>query len=322
MAGAEPTRGGPSKVEERGAGRRKLLIALAFAVMILLNLVTFVAAFPQIAGVESGYAVGTAAARDFSAFYVGAWRLLNDPSKVYAWGYLPDGELHVFPVQEQYKYLPSFLLIVSPLLLLSYQQAIIAFDLIQFLLLPLVAFLVYCLTREKGTTAVLLVGAIALLLPFPAPGWSLSVPYFWQWKEGQSKVVETLFLLLSLYFGRRGRSLPSGAFLGLSFFDPRFALVALPLFYAWNREKLRSAVVALLLTLLVTNLPLLWPGTGAGFVEMVFTTGLTSILYPYALIPLLTVVALTVLYRKDVVLAVSHLGLRVSREGTLSPISS
>ena len=285
------------------AGRRAALLVAAMCGLILLNLATFLAAYPQVSNVEEPCCENGTVAKDFSAYYVGAYRLLNDPSQVYARGFIPDGEIHVYPVQEQYKYLPSFLLLISPLLLLSYQQAIITFDVLQFLLLPLVGLLVYLLVRDRGFWATLLVAAVALLLPWPAPGWGLSVPYFWQWKEGQAKVFETFLLLLSFYSGRMGRPLLSGALLGLSFYDPRFAIVAIPLFVTCNRRRIRTASVSLAATLLVTNLPLFFFGMGAGFVAMVFCTGLSSVFYPYALIPLLTVVSITAIYYDDVVAA-------------------
>jgi hypothetical protein len=285
------------------AGRRTALLVAAMCGLILLNLATFLAAYPQVSNVEGACCENRTIAKDFSAYYVGAYRLLNDPSQVYARGFIPDGEIHVYPIQEQYKYLPSFLLLISPLLLLTYQQAIISFDVFQFLLLPLIGLLVYLLVRDKGFWATLLVAVIALLLPSPAPGWGLSVPYFWQWKEGQAKVFETFLLLLSFYSGRRGRPVLSGALLGLSFYDPRFAVVAVPLFVTCNRGRIRTASVSLAATLFVTNLPLLFFGMGAGYVAMVFTTGLSSVFYPYALIPLLTVISVTTIFHADVLAA-------------------
>ncbi|HVP23560.1 MAG TPA: hypothetical protein VMS77_06575 [Conexivisphaerales archaeon] len=121
--------------------------------------------------------------------------------------------------------------------------------------------------------------------------------------EGQPKVLETSLLLLSLYAGRKNRPVTSGLLVGLSFFDPRFGLVAIPLFLTWNLEKLRAAFVSFVLTLLISNIPLFFNGTGFGYVGMVMSTGITSILYPYALVPLLTVAALTWLYRREVAAA-------------------
>lgn len=295
-----------SPVAELTSRRKRVLFAVMFG-LILLNLVTFLEAYPQVANVQGECCANKTISKDFSVYYVGVYRLLNDPSQVYTRGFIPDGEIHVYPVQGQYKYLPSFLLLISPLLLLSYQQAIISFDVLQFLLLPLMGLLVYLLVRDKGIWAALLVAVIVLLLPSPAPGWGLSIPYFWQWKEGQAKVLETFLLLLSFYSGRKGRPALSGALLGLTFYDPRFAVVAIPLFATCNRTKIRTASISLGATLFVSNLPLLFFGMGAGFVGMVFTTGLSTMFYPYALIPLLTVVSLTALNYKEVVAACSSI---------------
>ncbi len=279
--------------------------ALVMVLLVALNLVTFLAAYPQISNLEPACcAGGQLAARDFSAYYVGLWRLFHDPGQVYTQGFIADGEIHVFPVQEQYKYLPSFLMTISPLLLLSYQQAIVAFNVFQFLLLLPIGLLIYLLVKEKGTACTLTVGALVLLAPAPAPGWGLSIPYFWQWKEGQAKVLETFFLLLSFCLGKRSRPALSGLFFGLSCFDPRFGLIALPVFVMYNRKRLSTSGVALLVTLVLANAPLLvYPQMGIGLLEMVFTTGVLTVFYPYALIPLSAVVSLWLLNRKEMALA-------------------
>jgi hypothetical protein len=59
-----------------------------------------------------------------------------------------------------------------------------------------------------------------------------------------------------------------------------------------------SGDVILGATLFVSNLPLLFFGMGGGFVEMVFNIGLSTMFYPYAPIPLLTVVSPTALNYK------------------------
>ena len=126
------------------------MVILGFAILISLNLFSFLLAYPHISELNSGCCGTTPLARDFSAFYVGAWRLYNDPSQVYFHGNLNDGGPQIYPRPEQYKYLPSFLFLVTPLIFESYSQAIIAFDVIQFLLLPFVALLIYKLVIPKG----------------------------------------------------------------------------------------------------------------------------------------------------------------------------
>ncbi|MFI5420148.1 MAG: glycosyltransferase family 87 protein [Nitrososphaerales archaeon] len=286
----------------RKTRRAKLLLFVGFAALIAMNLYTFSLAYPQISVIDSGCCANHPLAKDFSAFYIGAWRLFNsDPAGVYFHGYLNDGETKILPQPEQYKYLPAFLSLVAPFLLLSYPNALIAFDAFQLLLLPIIAFLVYKLVGEKGMLLTFLVGVIALLLPsISSAGWGFSIAYFWQWKEGQSKVLETFLILFSLFFAKRGNPKLSGLFLGLSFFDPRFSLVSLPLFLVFNKNRIYVAVGSLAITGVLTNLTLLYPSIGSGFLSMLLSTGLVSGFYPYAFIPFLTVVAISIVYYEEI----------------------
>lgn len=271
--------------------RKALLVIVAG--LLVLNLFTFLPAYSQVSNIDSGCCSNHPLAKDFSAFFIGAWRLYHDPAQIYTHGLLSDGEPPIYPQPEQYKYLPSFLLIVSPFLLLQYPQALDLFDIIQFFFLPLIGILVYSLTREKGWAVTIIAEVLVLLLPAAAPGWGFSVGYFWQWKEGQSKVLETLLLTTSFYLGTRGRPVWSGFLLGIAFFDPRFALAATPLFLAYNAARTALAIRGLLATLLLSNVMLFYPGVGFSFLQMVFSSGISTALYPYAIIPLAEVVFLS-----------------------------
>jgi hypothetical protein len=285
-------RGESNLTGENSVLSRKALLALICG-LLFLNFLTLLTAYTQISNIDSGCCSNQPLAKDFSGVYIGAWRLFHDPAHVYTHGYVADGEVHIYPQPEQYKYLPSFLLAISPVLLVQYQQAIVIYDIVQFSLLPLIGILIYSLTKEKGWAITIIAETIALLLPAPAPGWGFSVAYFWQWKEGQSKVFETLLLTLSFYLGSQRRHTLSGVCLGLAFFDPRFAIVSLPLFIMYNVEKALASVRSLILTLVVSNVPLFYPSLGLSFLQMVFSTGITTLFYPYALIPLLSVGFLT-----------------------------
>lgn len=291
-------------------GRKALLILLSG--LLVLNFLTLLSAYTQISNIDSGCCSNQPLAKDFSGVYIGAWRLFHDPTQVYTHGYVADGEVHIYPQPEQYKYLPSFLLLVSPFLLVKYQESIVLYDIVQFSFLPLIGILVYSLTKEKGWAITIIAEVITLLLPILAPGRGFSVAYFWQWKEGQSKVFETLLLTVSFYLGKRGNSGWSGLVLGLAFFDPRFAIVAIPLFLMYNETKIDLALRALLGTVILSNLPLLYPGLGLSFLKMVFSTGVTTALYPYALIPLVEVVFLSFINYYEIRTAVYRLfkGLR------------
>jgi glycosyl transferase family 87 len=275
----------------RALGRKALLVLVS--ILLVLNLFTFLPAFSQISSIDSGCCSNHPLAKDFSGVYIGAWRLFHDPTEVYTHGNVSDGEPPIYPQPEQYKYLPSYLLLVSPILLLPYAQSMVLYDTLQFLLLPLIGVLVSSLTKEKGWAVTIIAETLVLLLPAAAPGWGFSVGYFWQWKEAQSKVIETLLLTSSFYLGMRRRPVWSGVMLGIAFFDPRFAIAATPLFLAYNTTRTSSAFKSLLATVVVSNLALLYPGLGIGFLRMVFSTGVGTALYPYAIIPLAEVVFLS-----------------------------
>lgn len=292
--------------ETKPLGKRPLFI-LIFALLVM-NLLTFLPAFAQVSNIDSGCCSNHPLAKDFSAFYIGAWRLFHDPGQIYTHALLNDGEPAIYPQPEQYKYLPSFLLLISPLLLLQYSQALDLFDILQFLLLPLIGIMVYSLTKQRGWAVTIIAETLVLLLPSAAPGWGFSVGYFWQWKEGQSKVLETFLLSASFYLGTRGRPVESGTLLGLAFFDPRFALVSVPLFFAYNSAKATSAFKALGATLVLSNIPVFYPDVGLAFLRMVFTTGLSTALYPYAVIPLAVVVFLSFANFSDIWAALGRPG--------------
>ena len=131
--------------------------------------------------------------------------------------------------------------------------------------------------------------------------------YFWQWGEGQAKVLETFLLMLAFYLGKGQRPRLSGVVLGLAAFDPRFVLIGLPLFLTYNRGRMLSSVVAALGTFAVSNFMLLYPGIGSGFLTALFGSGLSIPFYPYAYIPLLTVLSLSIVNGKELVAAMAQL---------------
>jgi hypothetical protein len=288
----------------------KSLFIVGVAVLIALNLYTFIVAYPETYTLTPGInASGSILAKDFSAYYMSAWRLWNNPSHIYTFGALGGGEPAIQPYPEAYKYLPSFLLIVSPLLTLDYQQALLAFNIFQLALLPLMAFILYSLLNKKGLFLTFAILVIALLLPFPTKNWGVSVSYYWQWGEGQAKVLSTFLLLLSFYFGTRGRPYLSGITFAFGFFDPRFGLLALPLFIMYNRKNLKSSILSAVVTMLLSNSMLLYPGMGSGFVGMVLGSAVATPLYYYSLIPLFTLIALILANLKELVAAFDYRGL-------------
>ena len=279
----------------------KIIFIVGIALLIVLNLYTFMLAYPQTYAVDAGINTsGTVLAKDFSAYYMGAWRLWNNPAHIYTIGALHDGEPSILPHPETYKYLPSFLLIVSPFLTLNYQQALLAFDIIQFMLLPVIAFLLYKLLGGKHLAVTFAVMVFALLLPFPTSQGALSLSYYWQWGEGQAKVFVTFLLLLSFYLGSRGRPYMSGVAFAFGFFDPRFGLLAIPLFVMYNRKNIKAATATAIIALFLSNGMLLYPGMGLGFISMVFSSAVTTPLYYYSLIPFVTLLALIIVNYREI----------------------
>ena len=298
----------------------KIVIIAAIAVIILLNLYTFIVAYPETYTITPGINTsGTPLAKDFSAYYMGAWRLWNNPAHIYNFGALNDGEPTILPYPEEYKYLPSFLPIVSPLLALNYQQALLTFDVIQFMLLPLMAYILYKLLEHKHIAVTLAVMVVALLLPFPSPNQGLSLSYYWQWGEGQAKVFITFLLLLSFYFGGRGKPYLSGIALAFGFFDPRFGLLALPLFTMYNRKNLKGATISLIGSLVLSNSMLLYPGMASNFLSMVFASAVTTPLYYYAFIPFFTLLALIIVNFKELVATFDRKGKYANFTGLSKP---
>lgn len=287
----------------------KIIFIIGVALLIALNLYTFIAAYPETYTPSPGITTsGSILAKDFSAYYMGAWRLWHNPSQIYHFGALGGSEPVIMPHPEAYKYLPSFLLVVSPMLALDYQQALLAFDVVQFLMIPAMAYMLYKLLGSKHLAVTFAVMVIALLLPFPTANWGMSPSYFWQWGEGQAKVAVTFLLLLSFYFGNKGKPYLSGIALAFGFFDVRFGLLAVPLFVMYNRKNLKAAAASVAAALALSNVMLLYPGMGSGFISMVFASAVATPLYYYSLIPLFTSLALIVVNFKELVAAFDFRG--------------
>ena len=147
---------------------------------------------------------------------------------------------------------------------------------------------------------------VALLLPFPTTQGGLSPSYYWQWGEGQAKVFITFLLLLSFYFGSKGKPYLSGVAFAFGFFDPRFGLLAIPLFVMYNRKNLKTATASAIGAFALSNVMLLYPGMGSGFIGMVFSSAVNTPLYYYSLIPLFTLLSLIIVNYKEMTGALKH----------------
>ena len=173
-------------MEASRAKKRRFAVVFIFA-FIVLNLVTFIIAYPEVFRIDPGCCTNHPLAKDFSAYYTAAWRLFHDPSNTYTKGNVSDGGPVILPQPEPYKYLPSFLFLILPLELLGYINALVLFDVIQFLLLVPIAYMLYRLLEKRSLAVIAIVSLVVLFQPLPLPNWGLSVSYYWQWAEGQAK---------------------------------------------------------------------------------------------------------------------------------------
>ncbi len=292
------------KAPEVNPKSKLTLAVLIAAIAISLNFAVLLQAAPETLRIDSGCCSSEQLlAKDFSAFYFAEWSLLHNTSSIYAVGSSVNASfLGISPHPETFKYLPSFLLLASPIILLSYDRGLDAFDAFQFALLAVIAFVIINLLQKRSIAVTGIVLVLALLLPFSAMGsWSLSEAYYWQWGEGQSKVLQLALIVISLYFGAKKRPVLSGVLYALSFFDPELAVIAVPLFLAVNRGQLKSAAVVTIFVLILTNVPfLVLPGVASSFVHIVVTRGISTPARPYTLIPVVSIIALSAAMWKEI----------------------
>lgn len=293
--------------------KQRLAVAITSGILIGLNLLTFLSAFPQMFGYDA-----SGKARDFSAYYIAAWRFLNDPSTIYR-GAAIAGQYVISPHPATFKYPPFFILLIVPFLLASYQSGIVIFNTIQFLMLPGIAFLIYktMSCRARSVPAMIPVLVLTLLAPISAPQFlflqyrmkfveafiangsisqlqdGFSNAYYWQWVEGNARVLEMLLFFLSIFLATK-RSALSGVAFGLSTFDPRMGILALPVTLAFNKssKNVSRFFDGLALTLGI-NIPImLYSNIGGQFVAEVLQSS-PFLFYAYEWIPFYSIIAFT-----------------------------
>jgi hypothetical protein len=203
----------------------------------------------------------------FSAYYNGAWSLIHNPTDLY------DASTS-FPIAngEGFRYPPYFLLFVLPFLRLQFVAALQAFATFQFLLLPLIAILVWKILSPKSLkeyallAAVLFMtlwtpldGVIGNLVPATNPYYlshGISAAYLLQFQTGESKILELCIILGAIYCAKRN-SILGGFLLVLSAFDPRFTLMAVPLFayFVYQNKGYTKALKGIGLAILLFVVP-------------------------------------------------------------------
>lgn len=276
--------------------KQKLIIIIL--ITLALNVVYYSVAYPQTFKPEN-----KTFARDFSAYYIGEWRLIHNPTQVYYGGALPS-DYQILPNPQSFKYAPSFLILLAPFSALNYQNALTVFDLVQITLMPALAFFVYKLVKGKS----LLLGAVAAVIvmidPLPSPltnssGIHLNLgffspSYYLGYVLVNAHVLQTILLVGALYFGYAKKPWISALLFAFGAFDPRAALVAIPLLIWYNRQKIVQLLAGAFSFIAATNLPFFfYYGIGYSFLKTEANGSIISQMYQYDWIPLYAIAALT-----------------------------
>jgi hypothetical protein len=253
-------------------------------------------------------------ARDFSAYYIGAWRLFHNPTQIYN-GSVQPGDYQILGQPQPFKYTPSFLILFAPFSMLNYQNALNAFDIMQFLLILALGFFVYKLVKDKniflGTIAAVIVLVDPLLF---APSASYSVTgflhyrilslhvqtfspsYYCGYLLANAHILQTVLLVGAVYFGFAKKPWLSALLFAFGVFDPRCALLALPLLLWYNRHSIWTFIGGFAVFLAATNLPFfLYYGVGFAFLKAEINASTFSQMYLYDWIPIYAIASLTII---------------------------
>jgi hypothetical protein len=288
---------------------KKTAIILVIVLLVFLNFSIFVFAYPQTFKPESA-----TLARDFSAYYIGEWRLLHNPTQIYSASVQP-GDYQIQGQPQPFKYTPSFLILLWPFLALSYQRALNAFDIIQFLLILSLAFFVYKLIEGKNLFLSVAAAVIVLVDPILiAPSASYSIAGFFHYRMlslhvqtfspsyycgyllANAHILQTVLLIGALYFAFVRKPWLSALLFTFGVFDPRVALFALPLLLWYNRGSLWKFVGGSAAFLAASNLPFFfYKGVGLAFLTTELNASTVSQMYLYDWIPLYSIAALSIL---------------------------
>ena len=288
----------------------RICFFLLATVLIILNGLTLLSALPYTSGTQifcDSHGCITVA-RDFSAYYEAGYRFISNPTQVYHEGNLSN-DYPILPNPQNFRYSPFFLpLFIVPLVIFfDYPNALLVFDMLQFMLLPLIAYLLFKIMREISGKDDFLENRVfaffsltllfALLQPLVP---SISNLTFWSWsywrlwEQGEARVLQTMFLVLTFYLILKD-SRHSGTPFVLSSFDPRMSIISLPLifFLCLKRRNLRKFALSSIISFVLIYAPtLLYANLASQFYNSIFVNDFA--IYSYEWIPVLTVVSLTV----------------------------
>lgn len=255
-------------------------LKLIILVGLIINIAAFCIAFPQT------FTPGPTLARDFSAYYIGEWRLFHNPTQIYQGGSVP-GDYIIPPAPQTFKYSPSFLILLAPFLTLSYQNAFTAFDLMQIALMLLFAFFVYKLLKDKNSVLATVAAAIIIIASAPM--------FYIGYLMGNAHVLQTILLVGACYFGFAKKPWASALLFAFGSFDPRAALFALPLLVWYNRQSIRSFVAGAVGFVALTTLPFFfYSKIGFSFLQTEVSGSIIKQMYPYDWLPLYAIATLMV----------------------------
>jgi hypothetical protein len=123
---------------------------------------------------------------------------------------------------------------------------------------------------------------------------TFSWSYYWGYVCGNAHVLQPVFLVGAMYFGFSKKPWLSALMFALGSFDPRFALLALPLVVWYNRKSLSRFAVGTVGFLTAMNLPFFFY-YGVGFAMLNANLGGNNVsqMYSYDWIPFYAVLVLT-----------------------------
>ena len=289
---------------------KKTAIILVILLAVTINFQIFCAAYPQTFGPQS-----PDLARDFSAYYIAAWRLFHNPTAVYSEGAQP-GDYQIAGRPQTFRYPPSFLILIAPFLTLGYQSALNVFDIIQFLSILALAFFVYKLVENKPLISASVVAVIILANPILfLPSVKYSITSFLHWRIASlnlqtispsyccgyvlanAHILQNTLLVGALYFGFAKKPWLSALLFSFGILDARVALLALPLMLWYNRQSIRKFIVGSAAFIGVTNLPFFfYHGVGFALFQSNFRESVNlSEMILYDWIPVCSITALYIL---------------------------
>jgi hypothetical protein len=289
---------------------KKTAIISVILLAVVINFQIFCYAYPQTFEPQA-----PDLARDFSAYYIAAWRLFHNPAAVYSDGVQP-GDYQIIGQPQTFRYPPSFLILFAPFLTLSYQNALNAFDIMQFLSILVLAFFVYKLIKNKPLILASVVAVIVLVNPLLfLPSVKYSITNFLHWRIfslhiqtispsyycgyllANAHILQNTLLVGALYFGFAKKPWLSALLFTFGALDPRAALFSLPLLLWYNRHEIRKFIAGSAAFLGVTNLPFFfYYGIGFALFQSNFRESvnlLEMILYDW--IPICSIASLTIL---------------------------